>query len=98
CSRGRALPMTRRSGILDLLQDSGLDEGDRVFLDPGDLQLGLVEEAAARELDLPLRTSGRELQLLLKKVACPFDPRVDDAEVTLDAVGVAQHSQAARLG
>ena len=68
-----------------------------MFLDPGDLELGLVEEAAARELDLPLGTSGRELQLLSKKVASPFDPRVDDAEVTLDAIGVEQQSEAARL-
>lgn len=68
-----------------------------MFLDPGDLELGLVEEAAARELDLPRGTSGGELQLLFEKVACSFDPRRDDAELTLDAVGVEQQPEPAGL-
>jgi len=87
----------RRSGIVDLLQDSGLYEGVRILLDPGDLGRGLVEEAAASELDLPRRTPGRELQLVLEELACPFDPGVDDVEVALDAVGVEQQSEAACL-
>lgn len=61
-----------RGGFTSLARppwSSRLHEGDRILLDPGDLGRGLVEEPAASELDLPLRTSGGKLQLVLEELA-----------------------------
>src|SRR5206468_1151014 len=80
-----------------LKERSRLDEGDCVLLNPGDLQLGFVEETAASELDLPCRPACCELQLVLEHLACPINSGVDDAEVTLDPVGVEQQPEAACL-
>jgi hypothetical protein len=68
-----------------------------MFLDPGDLQLGFVEETAVSELDLPCRPSCCELRLVVEHLACPVNSGVNDAEVTHDPVGVEQQPEAACL-